>query len=516
MNSIKTQFWFSQLYNLEFQKITILILFGVLFQASLFAQVKGDNLTKSTSNETSESLVIQDGRLVFSHQKQIQDYFEKLERMDEIDQEAIFNSLYKRGFYSLLTMSDEESIEIAHAQNRQNLEANAPGYTFDEYGDPNDDEEIISFTIPSDEFAAMLNGEGEIEVAGKIYKYTPNGLFIVDKKRVKDLNRFLDRGKIAFPKANPNCNGELTPIGDEGFIDWYYCNPCPGCWGPPNPTTPPSPPQPQTWEQFYANSIQVCDEDGALISNIFGTVKVCKDYYSNEKRVKTKFWNQNFYIVFSTGIKTKYQIKKWYGWTKRKVDEIRLGINRAYYEYNISLPESDVINAASATYVFDDIIYPVTGFGSVIPEGNGDASTLPELPFDSDFEIIIPIFNLLDITVDGGTINEAFWTNTITQAENWLQSNLGQEMPNAVTVMLVSPQKFIMIHQDEYHDCTNCKKKQYVFDWGFGGGFSMPVNGSEGNISPVFIDFDTPENMHIDFYGAARRVNTWKGSRISF
>ena len=517
MNFIKTHFWYSLFIATRYLTLTCFLLFGLLPN---YTSAQGRMDAKSTSIGTDNSLVVQNGRLVFSHKKEVQKYFEKLERMeDETAKQAIFTTLYSRGFFSLLTMNDDDATKSSHAQNRQNLEANAPGYTFDEYGDANDPEEIISFTIPSDEFAAMLNGEGEIEVAGKIYKYTPNGLFIVDKRKIRELNAFLDKNQIPFPKANPNCNGELIPIGDEGFIDWYFCNPCPGCWGPPNPTTPPSPPQPQTWEQFYTNSIQLCNDDGAWIANLFGDVKVCKDYYSNEKRVKTKFWNQNFLLAYSTGIKTKYQLKKWYGWTKRNVDEIRLGINTAYYEYNISLPtENSLNNAIPTTYVFDGDVYPLGTPGGMI-QGGFSPDVLPELPFDSDLEIIVTFFGDNPIlSTDGQTINEAIWSAAYNQAKDWLQDKFGEEMPDGVTLIMTSPQKIIMVHRNENHNCTNCKKRQFVFDWGFGGGISMPVPGSggSGGINPVFIDFDTPENFHIDFFGAARRINTWKGSRIVF
>lgn len=70
--------------------------------------------------------------------------------------------------------------------------------------------------IKNDAFASILNAEGELLVGDKIYKYTSNGLYIVDKSDIDYLDKYLKNHK-----NKPNVG--LVKINDK--ITSYVPNP---------------------------------------------------------------------------------------------------------------------------------------------------------------------------------------------------------------------------------------------------------------------------------------------------
>ena len=85
-------------------------------------------------------------------------------------------------------------------------------------------------------------------------------------------------------------------------------------------------------------------KDESIWQQIFGAAETCNDYFSNNRRVKTKFWNQNYLIYSSIGVKVKHQKKNWGIWdASSATDFVELGINYASWTYKYESTELDRI-----------------------------------------------------------------------------------------------------------------------------------------------------------------------------
>ena len=71
--------------------------------------------------------------------------------------------------------------------------------------------------------------------------------------------------------------------------------------------------------------------------DLFGDNNVCIDKYESRRRVKTKAFNYNYFLVYHLGVKCVHQYKGWTGfWRVEASDEIRLVVEAAQFQYDLN------------------------------------------------------------------------------------------------------------------------------------------------------------------------------------
>lgn len=381
-------------------------------------------------------------RLEFDTKEELNGVLKALEKMKDSEIEVLLErDLYAKGFFSLIPMTENDDIIQAHMDNESDLNREAIGYTFDDYTETASVEEIKKLTIASELFAAVLNSSGEIKAGNIIHKYTPTGLYYVAENKIDQLNIYLENTELTIPRTDSYGPNEFFIPGDDGIR--HYTMGCPDC-NDPKDFLPPNDGGGgsgsggggtgsngcATFEQFYQNCIKQCGEGEApWVGNIFGTVRKCTDHFESKKRVKLKFWDQNYLLFITAGVKVKYQEKKFFAWWKKEVDEIRLGINSVYYEFDLAdaIPQNNQL--APVTLIFNGEVFPLSQFGNLI-EGSFVTPTI-DFPFESGLEIVLPIVG----EVSSGKINNLLQQFALDAVSGFLQSQFGQPMPTNITAV---------------------------------------------------------------------------------
>ncbi|WP_407483357.1 hypothetical protein [Elizabethkingia meningoseptica] len=223
------------------------------------------------------------------------------------------------------------------------------------FGDAFDNESFIS----DDRFASILNAEGEVIVENRVYKYTVDGLYIVDEEDKEYLNNYLafnatgaplptglsqidskiqaylpprdsfnDFGTGIWESDDPDC------IPPKGNIGWAFPSKC--LENPESPPIYPPPPPPITpgkpWENmpYDTNHYQNCVPDRPWIDNIFGRNYACEYYFDSKRKLRTIFAAEDYYIFFDVFAQAKFKQKTLLGWySSRDANSVYVKINDA-------------------------------------------------------------------------------------------------------------------------------------------------------------------------------------------
>lgn len=475
--------------------------------------------TESNSEMTGHSnfLTLENDRLVFSTKEQLNEVMNYYSKENDFYLDE-FQSLYKQGFSPLLKVEidmPQEDVQINHqAESTQvNGEENLDN-PFEEY-------------IADDLFASFLNDQGEIQVNDSIYKYTNRGLYFVHREDINTLYKYLDKYSknnvgptSSFNYDNTNLESEIhgetsrISLRIGYFINSYNEN------------------SEEITEDFntvqsrnvvslsnvddledYVNALQPCSYKSGDLRSLFGETVVCNSYFSNRRRIKTKFYNQDYLVVKRIGVVTKYQTRRFRIWWTNRTDEMALGINQMYFQYDIPTPDYSSLN--NELYFFGENVY--NDQGDYIATEIGE--DLPALPFDSDLEIVVklPHFGVTNYNVSSERMNNLFWESLWQTAKAVMTSN-GYSEPEKITIVGITDQKVIVDYRDFSQRKDDCHKLEKVFDSNYGFGITLGFgdgNGFslEGISMPNLYDY---EEVSADFYGVGRRGNTYKGSKIVY
>ena len=195
--------------------------------------------------------------------------------------------------------------------------------------------------VPNENFAKLLNIEGEMEVDNNILKITPKGTYIVPKEYEDDFRIYLspeDKGrhmkteigenyymidnKFKYIKTftqNPK-DYSLVSEGDYTELPEDYFD---------NADTPPTLTRATTTgPNFDSFSIFSADRKtiiGKFIQNLIGSTKSHTINYNNKRRIKGSFYFYNYGVYGEIGVKGWTDKKNLLNWSKTKSDELRVG-----------------------------------------------------------------------------------------------------------------------------------------------------------------------------------------------
>ncbi len=539
----------------------------------IFYSCNQDDMSVSDGNKTLENIDLTkidvvDGRLYFPNLETFQDYYYTVRDKSENEVADILDAkFYQKGFYSLVPILNERTEGLfaqKHIDNiqeqSQTLYGKASAPTIEDILDHFDDlEEIVGEEV----FESFLNSEAEIQIGNNIYKYTDQGLLIAPVEHYTKIQIFMSEKNIHSlsdvnniqpleEELDYNPNGGLVQIEDglEHYISENYMMKEPpiddedpggngggsggGSGGNGGGSGGNGNNQDYT---TYLNQLTACNPGSGLFGGLFGTNRICIDKYESKRRVKTKAYNYDYFLVYSIGVKVAHQYKGWTGiWRAEATQEVILGLDHAQFYYDLNpLINHTLGNIASQRLIttsnnrrwFSDVV-DHDFVGSYI---NYSMSNYLKV-FRDDIIIeefistgINPFDYLLNQAVEssnsalrGEKLNEYFWqivwgqtTHYLSQANNTSPSNIS---PNRTLIKKGLQNGIILVQKTAKDRGQNIAIRSRNFDWGAGVGIRF--NPETGAISPTGAEINNPKGFTGYIYGLAKKNEQWHGSKFAF
>lgn len=537
---------------MNFKKFNLIRLTVLLVSVSLFISCESD-LEITTSNDaipTLQNAKLVNGILHFDSKASLVQIMTTYR--NNSDYQQTFNNqileFQRKGFKPLTPIFDEMNEEdVAHFVKRK-LERNAKDRDFYQNLRTNSDEPVRleDDIIYDPAFAAILNEERIIVVAGIVFKYTEMGMFTCDEDKITDLDAFLNAltpSQKLNLMPNPNttvanqipCQGRPNPltVTVAEDIELFQEPPLPPCipnWTgtstPPIPTATTYAPLPDN----IKSNLQMCTGGvNSLWEQIFGATHSCSYFMPNDRCVTTEFWNQNYYIFASVGCKSYFEKKicvnfLWMStcwWEKSYPDQIELGVNAIQYEYNFNVPvfNAAAYNQSTTFFSFNGVNY--NQFGQVIPimpTGKG------KFQFDTESSKWV-----MDIVVLGHQITATDMNSAIDALAMQLVNNLpsGSSARAQIIQKMQNDQiKFNVVNAVPFSNkvkfittdvewTSNDHKLTHYFDFNFTFTWNSNMTGWSDYLAGLN-GATAYTNVDADIYGAAFYANQWGGSRLLF
>ena len=499
---------------------------------------------------------VTNGRFYFSSNESLKEKIDQIKENENEDATYLyFEDLYENGFRSHRPMIDAENEELIKKIEKDYSLKIGGG---DNLRTSGTDEDRLFFI--SDPFlAAFVNIADEIIIGDTLYKFTENrGLFyshIQDSVKLFDYLRESStvNGRVSLipiceqraqlggvTLVSDGVSRLIRPIDDGGCRGGGGSGGGGGSTGGGSTGGGNSPLDPEIILQQIISNLPDCSGEKPWFRNLFGLHLVCRSAYDNKTRISTEFWDTDYGFYKSVGILAKTQKRVLWIWGASKSDEIYLGINKVYLKYKFPAPliESQtnptLFNGVYKAPVFmyntrfhtKDFLY---GGGSYfVTELNITKNVLPffDLPNEQILNIYIPKLFLL------GGYNVKLTTQDITSESNvkalyqlgidFLKDQSSSGAPKKFNVSYQKNNNEIeaLLFGERIRETNDNKLKRFFYKEvnivakytsGGSGGFK----GSSFGLTTVpnaFVDYI---DYKLDFYGMARRGNTWKGNRLT-
>lgn len=386
-------------------------------------------------------------------------------------------------------------------------------------------------------FANFLNQNSEIQIGGKVFKYTDKGLLISDLENIEDLYEFMDENNVHSLNdiQNQNIEEEYPAFNfDGGYktvtpkVDSYLAaklqapedNSSEGSLVPSSGNGPLAPSE--NLNQAI-DALQVCSGTKPWLGNLFGTTCVCIDKYENNRRVKVKYYNINFFLGYAIGVKVKQQKKGTFSiWSKEDTEQIAMGVNSLTWFFDHSKIFNNTANSMTVNYYTHDgrLYSSQDAYTSAVYVDQN--KPLPNLPFSDDVDIIIEWANhSFGSNLTEPQVRNLFYQSLFNGAETIL-NQLNRNM-NKVAVVMNQNGQSIVQYYDFSNSCSNCSKREKIFDFGFVSpqityNFGVGNGGSFNNLgfSDLKFDFKHPDITNMSMYGMAKHNGIWHGIKMVF
>lgn len=546
-----------------FSLLVPFILTNSCTQERLLETAKESAIASKTLMYASADIGVNNGRLYFPNKEMLQETYEKLNEGE--DDENVANFIEKYGITSLRPVVTESNEQNIYDQTLKRIEKLKENKRFMSTKDGRrrienteamiSDIDDLEALIGDDVFSALLNSDGEIQIGSDIYKYTDTGIFIVDQKNYDALGKLLEKenisdnllyqteASIASRYISSRPTQMVYAISPDEGIGYYPGNIPPQTipsGGAPSYTPPNNnPPAVNT----FLNNLNYCKIGQGTFSfwpfkGLFGDNNVCIDKYESRRRVKTKAYNYNYFVVYHLGAKVKHQYRGWTGfWRKEKADEIRLGIEGVQFQYDFSsffAGSSSYDRGATSIYVQNNRyqydastfwnngwngIYTMTGFSTQgFPRVMKDDIIIENFGEGTTADIVGPALSQANRQMTSDKLNQLFWQSTITNLKNFW-TKIGQSAPaatdNKVTLFRKYPEfGKVLIHKTYFESGNNISFARKTFD--FGAQLSISINPNSGkidNVSPS-TTIKKPQDFMVKMYGIAKKNGQWHGSKM--
>lgn len=532
------------------------ILFLVFFQVFISCENEIEETKSPEKVQKIDDVKLVNGVLHINSKASIQNIIDNYKKGGESQNQ--FNdkirNLQNNGFLPLTPIfpdNDAEMIEAFVKRKIERLQKRDEEYGIYSKNARNDkDIDLDDEVIFDPAFSALLNEKREIVVGEKFYKYNEMGVFFCDtlhkgyledyledltkEERVAIINH--DYGNFTNPDPcaeNPLARTALSLTDKVNLYQPEPPTPCSG-WGSDGGSNGGSNSDPAPEPSTYAPSSDLVKEKlptcevvaNTLWEHIWGPSDGCFYYMNNDdRRVKTKFWNQNFFIFSSIGCKVKWQkhVEHWWAswWEKSYAQKLELGVNSLSYEYNFNLPVYNQSQYNNETTFFQYNGTKYNSYGQVIndvPTGVGNFI----FNNDSSQEVFSITFINLDVT--NANINQVIDVaakSLVDHIPDWfLRNQLKQKMQDGqirYDVVITDPlhNKVTLVNTDVRWGANDAHVIDHYFDFNFlvtwNSNFSSPEDYLHGLMGAT-----TYTNVKADIYGAALSTGSWGGHRMIY
>lgn len=492
-----------------------------------------------------------DGRLRFINKESFQFAYNNIKDEGE---EVIADYVDSKGIISLVPIVTEKNEKKVAEQlkirvnelksNKRLMNSNSKivgalsSYSRVEGVNMNDVEESIEDIediILDDAYAALLNDNAEIHVGDKIYKYTDVGMFAVKDSEYEELKSYLADRNISdnllystekedrekFLNSTPS--GSMVYLADN--IEYFREDnltlllPDDGsgsgeAGGGSGYTPPPASATKPLYEVIENLPIGVTKKP--LVANLFGVAYVTHDKYSDKRRVKIKYYSQNYGLAYVVGCKVKHQFKGWTGtWRKENVTKLGMGAHIEWtfeHKFNSALANA-AIDPRKPIYYFEGKAY--TDVNDYVAALEGRPASKPKLPFEKQVDGVI------EFLVGADTLTPAqrkqIMDELVKNGLSTLEKRFNKKY-NHIGIVIAAKQEVYISYYDYETLRDNQDVIEKIFDWGvatpkisytFGGGVG---NGFSINMGQF--DFSRPKAKRIRMYGIALSGNVWRGNKL--
>ncbi|MEM1260682.1 MAG: hypothetical protein AAGH81_19315 [Bacteroidota bacterium] len=489
------------------------------------------------------AIQVVDDKLKFDNKAVLKSF---MEQNDQAKIQEKVTELAALGFKTLRPFFDEsDEVAIDSYLSEKQSRIAKKGYLYSAKTDSGDidlDDEVIGDA----NFASILNENREIIVGDSLYVYTTVGLFmckVEDEQHLKDYltekeskNTNRDTALLA-PCDAPilknsssglslsSNSGSLTSI--DSRITLYQS--CGGGGGGGGGGGSGGGSGGSSGGGSSSNSIPmlkpmtfgVCDYAlNSIWEKIFGDRVKCNDYHDSKHRIQTQFWNENYFLWASIGMKAKYQKKRFIGWSQSSTaDFIELGINTVKYTWNHP-KQYNPFNDHHVKFKYKGVTYRTDGTQSYDPPKNPNP-----WPIYNDGQILIPLEITIDdilgndkwdINWDGvtaGDINSGV-KELLKLAKSTLNSQFRSDLANnkvMVRIVRYAPTKTDVIVSNRI------KRAKSYTDFKFDTNFLLTFDSSNDNFFKALaaqLKAKKYSDVEVDIYGAGLRRGVWKGKRI--
>ena len=494
-----------------------------------------DNETKVQALELKNNYELVNGTIKIKSKQSLKSILDSYKK--DVDGQNNFNDeirkIQGKDFKSLtpiFDLDDNKSIEdyiIAKKKKNQILNS--------KYGksqnDSKEDNEDYEFDVEDDliqdpSLAAILNEDREIIVGDSLYKFTEHGLYFCLENQKDKLYNYLD--SLSTTSKTENSTNRLVSQVRRG-ISLFIPNRSSLIVPLPNMPRRNSFPELPTPKLIKSNLPVAGVSGNSFFEGIFGEMEVDTEKFDDGKRIKIKFWNQNYFICASLGCSARFQKKvKLFGitgWQKSYADQIELGVNDISYDYNFNVP---VFNLAK--YDYENFFIEINGVkysgsGKQILEFPSGSSDFPFLG-SSPQEITVRIFrqDLFEINYDANKVYNQAVDLAVKQAFKKIVSfnpalaTVGKEIENGdrlYKVIAVNPlyNKVTISTQGLKWTRNNDNSIVHYFDFNFLFTYKSDYNNPEDYLRGLQ-GSRKYTNVRADIYGAALHNNEWKGRRL--
>ncbi|MBC9795098.1 hypothetical protein [Sinomicrobium weinanense] len=500
----------------------------------------------AVKQEENLGFTIENDKLHFESKEGIKNF---IDRTDEMDFNAQVRKLQSRGFRPLTPVFKETETEAYNKflmRKQERLHEKGQLYssknTDDELSVPeelDEDDELIADPA----FAALLNEDRAIYVGDELYVFTTEGAYFCKIEHEQKLYDYLKkRGKAlknkmvakelpcdAYLKGESSTESrEMVTRISEDISLYAACGGGGGGYYP--PVTSPDPVPAKLPYQIKQNLGYCTIRSESVWQNIFGDAETCHDYFDSKRRVKVKFWNQNYAGLYSSiGVMTKFQKKYWLGWQKSDaVDYTEMGVNYAEYTYSFNVPMDDPTKDFGIIAKYKGVTYKTDG----TTVQDYPVST-PNWPFRSEdnypLNLELYLFDKKFEGIKGSELNKAIRDLIMDQLKSKINGleKAFQDEKVSIKATIVDPFKnearFVIINKVKQ---SSGGKIRTTFDQNFLLTFKwkdkviVNDNGeaeyTDSWSSKVF-GAKSYKNVNIDFYGVARRDgNKYRGKQMGY
>jgi len=528
-------------YTTLYNHTSLYCLFIILITTVGCSNLEDKNL--SAQNNSVEDIKIIDGTLQINTKSSLK---ELVSLYNDTTTQNKFNdgikTLQDKGFKSLHPVLDVTNISEVKAfsvAKQKRIASLNKSFGITSKTVTTDEVELTDEIVTDPALASLLNEDREIVVGDSLYKYTETGLYFCLKKDKEKLYNYLNKlsstqkkNIIVQKQISPNksLTAKVIPI-DEG-IDWFL-PPSPKVIIDPAPLTTVILPDPTVILNNRINDLPVCEgSGGGLLSDIFGTNLSCIDYFDGRHRIKTEYWDQNYFFYKSTGVEVRTQVKTLWIWWASDSDEIHLGINRIYLKYDNPIPQINSIPYLNTSpYLSEVPVYMYKGEFKIQQNNLGNFiaptfikanSNLPFFEFGQGINMLNIYIRKLPFVDQNYTVrNESNIKALYQLGIDFLKKNFnsGAKINDPFVVSYqANPQAEVeVLYFGERLSATNTNiiKRTFYSDRQWQVGIAV----SNGSVKPTFgvpsyNYFRNYTKYELDFYGLARQGDTWKGNRM--